>query len=394
MNEPPPSGQEYLLRARTVAPTIEDAGGEIERSHQLTPEVKKALIDGGFYRMLQPHFLGGGELSLSAFAEVIEEFAKYDASTAWCLSQCATCAMAAAYLDRETALAVFGPPEGIAAWGPPAPSEARMVDGGYKVTGAWKFASGGHQASWIGGQSHVIGPDGAPQRKPNGAPVIKVMLFPREDVQLKDAWNVMGLKGTGSDDYSVTDLFVPEPFSFGRDEAADRRENSRLFNFSTSNVYSFGFAAVALGIARRMLDDATRLVGEKIPYGTKRAMRDNNVIQGQIGRSEAALRAARSYLYTTAQDIWRDVAENPILSMDQKIEIRLSSATAIHQSAAVADTVYHMVGSTAVFEENPFEQRFRDIHTVTQQLQGRQSHYESVGQVLLGFEPDAALFTT
>ncbi|MBT5666781.1 MAG: acyl-CoA dehydrogenase [Rhodospirillaceae bacterium] len=394
MNEPSPSGPEYLLRARDVAPTFEGANGDIERSRQLTPEVTKALIDGGFYRMLQPNFLGGGELSLAAFAEVIEEFAKFDASAAWCLSQCATCAMAAAYLDRETALEVFGPPEGIAAWGPPAPSEARMVESGYQVTGAWKFASGGHQASWIGGQSHVIGPDGAPKRQPNGAPVIRVMLFPRKDVQLMDSWNVMGLKGTGSDDYSVKDVFVPERFSFGRDEAADKRENSLLFNFSTSNVYSFGFAAVALGIARRMLDDAANIVGEKIPYGTKRAMRDNNVIQGQIGRSEAALRAARNYLYTTAQNIWRDVAENPILSMDQKIEIRLSSANAIHQSAAVADTVYHMIGSTAVFAENPFEQRFRDIHTVTQQLQGRQSHYESVGQVLLGFEPDAALFST
>ena len=395
MNElRPPSGQDYLLRARAIAPVIEGAVNEIERSRQLTPAVKKALMDGGFYRMLQPLFLGGGELSLASFAEVIEEFAKVDASTAWCLSQCCTCAMAAAYLDRATAIEVFGPPDGIAAWGPPAPSEARMVEGGYRVTGTWNFASGGHQASWIGGQSHVIGLDGAPQRKPNGTPVIRMMLLPQKDVRMMDAWNVMGLKGTGSDTYAVKDLFVPERFSFGRDEAVDRRENGLLFKFSTSNVYSFGFAAVALGIARRMLDDATRIVAEKTPYGTKRAMRGNNVVQAQIGRSEAALRSARTYLFTTAQNIWREAAENPTLSMDQKIEIRLSSATAIHQAAEVADTVYHMVGSTAVFEKNPFEQRFRDIHTVTQQLQGRQSHYESVGQVLLGFEPDAALFST
>ena len=128
--------------------------------------------------MLQPHFLGGGELSIADFAAVIEEIAKADASTAWCLSQCAVCAMAAAYLDRPAALQVFGPPDGIVAWGPVAPSEARMVEGGYRVTGSWNFASGGHQASWLGGQSFVYDPNGQQVRKPDGSPLIRMMLFP------------------------------------------------------------------------------------------------------------------------------------------------------------------------------------------------------------------------
>jgi alkylation response protein AidB-like acyl-CoA dehydrogenase len=143
-----------------------------------------------------------------------------------------------------------------------------------------------------------------------------------------------------------------------------------------------------------MLDDAKDVVTEKLPYGTKKPMRENIVIQSQIGRSEAAWRAARTYLYASAQEIWRAMAVAPTLSLDQRVEIRLSSAWAIHQAAGIADTVFHMVGSTAIFEAKPFERRFRDIHTVTQQLQGRQSHYESVGQVLLGLEPDAALFST
>ncbi len=388
------SDQDYLSRARTLATAIEAAADETERSRQLAPQVVAALIDGGFYRMLQPRHLGGSELSLSAFAAVIEEIARSDASTAWCLGQCCACSMGAAYLDRETAREVFGPPDGIIAWGPPAPSEARMVEGGYRVTGKWNFASGGHQASWIGGQSFVIGRDGAPRRTPDGAPVIRMMVMPRKDVELADAWNVMGLKGTGSDSYAVTDLFVPERFTFGRDAAADRKEDGLLFNFSTSNVYSFGFAGVALGIARRMLDNATRVAAEKTAYGTKRAMRDNNVVQANIGRSEAAWRSARTYLHKTAQDLWQAMAENPTLSLEQKIEIRLCSTWAIQQASEIAATVYHMVGSTAVFESHPFERRFRDMHTVTQQLQGRQSHYENVGQALLGVETDAALFTT
>lgn len=395
MNEQePPTFQEYLQRARALAPVIEEAARDAEQRRRLSPTAVRGLIEGGFYRMLQPRFLGGGELPLADFMAVIEELAKADASTAWCVAQCGTCAMAAAYLDRDTAREVFEPDDGIVAWGPPAPSEARIVDGGYRVTGKWNFASGGHQATWLGAQSFVVGRDGKGLRGKTGAPVIRTMLVPRESVRMSDAWNVMGLRGTGSDSFAVEDVFVPERLSFGRDDAADRREGGLLYRFSTSNVYSFAFAALALGIARRMLDDAREVATAKLPYGTKRPMRENNVIQAQIGRAEGGWRAARGYLYATARELWRAMAETPALSLDQRIELRLSSVWSIHQAADIADTVFHMIGSTAIFEAEPFERRFRDMHTVTQQLQGRQSHFESVGQVILGLEPDAALFTT
>jgi alkylation response protein AidB-like acyl-CoA dehydrogenase len=386
--------RDYLSRAKTLAPLIEACADETETTRRLAPRVVDALTQGGFYRMLQPRFLGGAELPLVGFSEVIEEIARSDASTAWCLAQCASCAMAAAYLDRETAIELFGPPEGIVAWGPVAPSEARMVDGGYRVTGKWNFASGGHQATVLGGQCYVLDRDGNPVHKPNGAPLVRMMLFPSKAAQITDVWKVMGLRGTGSDTYGVTDHFVPERMSFARDEDGDRRENGLLFKFSTSNLYSFGFAAVALGIARRMLDDAVAVATQKTPGGSKRAMRDNNVVQAQIGRSEAQWRSARAYLHGVARDLWQGMAEDPVLTLDQKIEIRLSATWAIHQAGEIADTVFHMAGSTAVFQKNPFERRFRDIHTLTQQLQGRQSHYENVGQVLLGLDPDALLFTT
>ena len=389
-----PSGKDHLQRARSLAPLIAEYAAASESARRLTPQVVKALIDGGFYRMLQPRFLGGAELPLAAFCEVIEEIAKADASTAWCLAQCSTCAMAAAYLDRNTALKVFGPPEGIVAWGPPAPSEARMVPGGYRVTGSWNFASGGHQARFLGGQSFVTGEDGKPLRRPNGGPVIRMMLFPAEAAEITDVWDVIGLKGTGSDTYSVRDLFVPEQMSFARDEEVDRRECGLLFNFSTSNIYSFGFAAVALGIARQMIDDAIKVASEKTPAGSRRALRDNNVVQAHFGRSEAAWRAARTYLYATARDLWQAMAEKPGMTTAQKIEIRMASTNAILQSGAIVDALYHMLGSSAVFRKHPFERRFRDMHTVMQQLQGRESHYENIGQVLLGVDPDALLFST
>lgn len=389
-----PSLRDYLVRVKDIAAAVSVGGTEIEQNRRLPPQLVRALTDGGFYRMLQPRFLGGAELSLDAFSTVVEALARLDASTAWCVAQCASCAMAAAYLDRDTALELFGPAEGIVAWGPPAPSEARVVDGGYRVTGTWNFASGGRQASWIGGQAYVVGRDGKPLRSDSGAPVFRMMLFPSKDVQMTDVWHVMGLKGTASDTYGVKDVFVPDRLSFARDEDCDRRENGLLFKFSTSNLYSFGFAAVALGIAQQMLDDAIKVASDKTPTASKRAMRDNNVIQAQIGRSEATMRGARHYLHGVARELWQAVAEHPEVTRAQKIEIRLCSTWVIHQAMSVADTVYHMLGSTAVFEKNPFERRFRDIHTLSQQLQGRQAHFESVGQVMLGLEPDTVLFTT
>jgi len=164
------------------------------------------------------------------------------------------------------------------------------------------------------------------------------MLVPRKDVRLQDAWNVMGLKGTGSDAYALEDVFVPERFTMGRDEAEDRREDGLLYKFSMSNVYSFVFAALALGIARRMLDDARTVVIEKLPYGTKQPLRENNVIQAQIGRAEGGWRAAHGYIYATAESLWQSMAKTPSLSLDQRIELRLSSVWTIHQAEDIART--------------------------------------------------------
>lgn len=384
----------YVERAHGLAPLLEAAAPAAEAARRLTPEVVRALVDGGFYRMLQPVSLGGAELSVPAFMETIEVIAGADASTAWCLTQCCVCSMAAAYLDRATAAEIFGPSHGIVAWGPPAPSEARVVDGGYLVTGKWNFASGGHQASWLGGQSFVIERDGSPRRRSNGAPLVRMMLLPIAKVDLADAWHVLGLNGTGSDSYAVANLFVPERFSFGRDEAAERKETGTLYHFSGSNVYACGFAALALGVARKVLSALIEVANAKQPSGSKRSLRDNNAVHAEIGRAEARLRSARAYLYGTAREAWDEVSTSGALGDSQKIQIRLASTWAIHESAKVVDAAYQRLGATAIFANNLFERRFRDMHTVTQQLQGRVSFYENVGQVLLGLEPDAPLFST
>jgi alkylation response protein AidB-like acyl-CoA dehydrogenase len=384
---------DYLRRAREFGPELAAAADEIEQRRELPAAIVDGLVERELFRVLLPRVFGGAELPPARYVEVIEEIARHDASTAWCLGQACGCTMTAAYLDPAVAREIFGPKHGIVAWGPPGPAEARAAPGGYRLTGTWSFASGSHHATWLGAHVPVLAADGAPQRRPEGGPVIRTLLFPKERAEFTDIWHVIGLRGTGSDSYRVSDLFVPEAYAVLRGTEAEPRQPGALYAFSSSNIYASGFAGVALGIARSVLDAFVELGRDKIPRGAQRTLRDNNVIQAQVAQSEARLRGARAFLLGSLDDIWREVAQSGRLTTDDNTTIRLASTWAIHQGCDVVDTAYHAAGATAIFESNPFERRFRDIHTVAQQYQGRQAHFETVGQALLGLEPEAAMFT-
>ncbi len=370
----------YVERARQLGPELEAAAEQIERRREVPEPIVEALVENGLFRLLLPRSLDGAELPPAAYVQVIEEVAKHDASTAWCLGQANGCTMTAALLDPEVAQEIFGGRRGIVAWGPPGPAEARQVAGGYRLTGTWSFASGSHHASWLG--AHVTMP-----------PVMRTLLFPKVSAKFSDIWHVIGLRGTGSDSYTVIDLFVPENHTVLREAEPKRRQPGLLYAFSSSNMYSSGFAGVALGIARSTLDAFIELARDKIPRGAKRTLRDDNVVQSQVAQSEARLRATRAFLLGSLEQIWRDVSRSGRLTLDHNTTIRLASTWAIHQAKDVVDTAYHAAGATAIFESNPFERRFRDIHTVIQQYQGRQAHFATVGQVLLGLQAEGTMFT-
>jgi alkylation response protein AidB-like acyl-CoA dehydrogenase len=380
-------GAEYLERARAFVPELAAAASEIERRRELPEPVVTAMVERGFFRMLLPRSLGGAELPPASYVRVVEEIAKGDASAAWCLNQGAGCSMTAAYLEPAVAREVFGPPRGILAWGP-GPGKARIVEGGYRVTATWSFASGSHNATWLGCHVPVYDENGKQLFHPDGSPVIRTPIFPKSCAEMTDIWHVIGLRGTGSDKYSVTDLFVPAAYVAARDEDGTRREDGLLYRFSSLQLYASGFAGVAMGIARSALDAFVELARDKVPFRGRSTLRDNNVVQSQVAQAEARLRSARAFLYGSLEEITGEVACSGHLTLDQRMTIRLASTFAIHQSMAVVDMAYHAAGSTAIFEENPFERRFRDIHTVSQQLQGRQEHFETVGQYLLGLNPD------
>jgi indole-3-acetate monooxygenase len=387
-------GAVYLARARELGPKLAAAADEIERRSELPEPIVAALVERGLFRLLLPRSLGGAELPPQAYVPVVEEVAKHDASVAWCLGQANGCAMTAAYLEPGVGCEIFGRDPGIVAWGPPGgPAEARAVPGGYRLTGRWSFASGSHHAAWLGAHVAIVAEDGGPRLRPDGSPAFRTLLFPKTSTVMSDTWHVVGLRGTGSDTYAVTDLFVPENHTVARGADAKPREPGLLYAFSSSNMYSAGFAGVALGIARGVLDAFVELARDKIPRGAQRTLRDNNVIQAQVAQSEARVGAARAFLVRSLAEIWCEAGSSHRLGHDHNTTIRLASTWAIHQARDAVDTLYHAAGATSIFEDNPFERRFRDIHTVVQQYQGRQAHFETVGQVLLGLGPESTMFT-
>jgi indole-3-acetate monooxygenase len=385
MNKPSALG--LVERARALAPLIAKEAGDAEQARRLTEPVVSALIENGLYRSLLPQAIGGHEAPLDVFMQMLEEVAKADASTAWCLGQCSVCGMVAAYLDVDTAREIFGAPQSVLAWGAIA-HEVRATEGGYIANARWDFASGIRQANWLGAHVRILEADGTPRKRPDGGPEIRTILFPATSAVLYDVWDVIGLRATGTDSYSVEKLFIPERFTALRDVIPAVRDPGLLYKIATHYVFAMGFGAVSLGVARATLDAVTELARRKSPQGLS-SMRDNAAIQGSIGRMEASLRAARAYLYGTAAEIWVHLADGGSLTEQHRVAMRLASTFTIHQSASVVDTAYHMAGATAVFRANGFERRFRDMHAIAQQIQARNAHYEDAGKAILDNNLDA-----
>ena len=385
---------DYIARARAIAPTLAAASDEIERRRELPPRIVEALIAGGFFRLLHPRSQGGAELQPLVYVQVLEEIAKADPSTAWSLGQNSGCSMISAYLAPEIAREVFGGPRGILAWGPDVPGAGRgtLVEGGIRVTGQWGFATGSRHATWLGAHIPLFAPDGTPHLNPNGRPVVRTVLFPKTSARIIDNWQVIGLRGTGSDSYAVDDLFVPQPHTAGRDNPAERREEGLLYRFTSGMIYAMGFSNVSLGIARGALAAFVELARDKVPRGARGTLRENNVIQSQVAQCEARLSSARAWLHQLLAEMWQEAGEKGDFNPDKHAQLRLASTWAIKEAREVVATVYHAAGATAIFEDNPFERRLRDMHAGSQQGQGRPVHFETVGQILLGLPPEGRMF--
>ena len=384
MEPGPYSGQILLQAARSLATQIVAAADEVERQRRLPDSLVATLRNGGLYRMLVPRSVGGAELTLSEFAEVIEELARADASVAWCVAQNSGVCGKSGYLPPEGLREVFGDRDTILSWGN-GPTSALKVPGGYRLTGRWIFSSGIRNATWTGAHNaSVIDEHGDPAPDESGQPRLISLFFPIDEAELFDVWQVSGLRGTGSDTYSVTDLFVPDH----RVAMREPQEPGTLYRFNTTNMFSAGFAAVALGVARGAQDALLDLAVSKSPRGMDSALGSQQYAQIRIAKAEATLRSARDFLFETARRSWERVEESRVLDMETRINLRLATTDTIQRCAEVVDNAYHLAGSTAILGERAFERRFRDMHAITQHFQARDDHFQRVGQFMLGQEPD------
>jgi indole-3-acetate monooxygenase len=382
-------GAELVERARGLIPMITAATGAIERDRVIPADVLKAMHDARLFRTLIPASIDGEEVEPATFFQVVEAVAMADASVAWCLCQNSGVSMAAAYLDPKVARELFGAANAAVATGAPTPhAKAVVTEGGYRVSGHWHFASGSRHSQWIGGHSTVCEPDGSPRLGPNGKPLdARTLFFPKSKAKITDTWQVIGLRGTGSDDYEVSDLFVPEAYSFTRESDADRRETGPLYKFSIFNMFGIGFCAVALGIARTVLTDFIAVAKKKKAHSSGKLLAENDFVQTEVGRAEAKLGAARAYVLDGYAQLYEQALRGEKVSAAQRYASRGMTCFAIQQAREVVDFAYHAAGAGAIFDNNPFERRFRDLHTVTQQSQAHVENFESLGQSLMGIQP-------
>jgi alkylation response protein AidB-like acyl-CoA dehydrogenase len=375
--------------AEAVRPRVAAASDEIETTRRLPPELLDTLHQAQLFRLLLPRSSNGIETDPITFFHVTEAIAQADASTAWCLGQAGGCAMSAAYLDWPVAQAIFGDdPKAVLAWGPGPKARAIECDGGYRVTGIWAFASGGRHANWLGAHCPILQADGSPRLDADGRQAERTMLVRTEDVTWTDIWNTVGLRGTASDQFALNDHFVRADHSMTRDFEKERRETGPLYRMSASNCFQIGFAGVACGIARGALDSFVDTARNKVPFGMRSPLRDNAVTQSGLAQAEVNLRAARAFVLQSMAEIWKDLCAGATISVEQRITIRMASTNAIAKAREAVDFAYHAAGATAIFENHPLERRFRDMHTVTQQLQARSSHFETVGAWMMGAASD------
>ena len=288
-------------------------------------------------------------------------------------------------LKFAAALATFGSAGVGLAWGARhGASKAIRVEGGYRLSGTWSFASGGRHSTWMGAHSAVQNPDGTPHMR-HGRADDRSFVFRRSEAKIVDDWFVLGLRGTGSDTYTVEDLFIPDAMAPARDVLQERRETGPIYTIGSTLLYASGFCSVTIGLARRLLEAYVELARGKYSRASINSMAANNAIQREIALLDARLSAARAFLHAEVRATY-DAAANGTLDVDRRMRLRLATTHGMNEASDVSIAAYRAAGTTAILDSAPFERRFRDAMSASQHLQAMLGHVEMVGRHILGVE--------
>ena len=382
-----------IQAVRSLLADVRAAAAETERGRRLAPTLAAKMAEAGLFRLCVPRDLGGLEASPREAIEALEEIAKADGAAGWCVMVAITSSLVAGYLDEPTAREIFGDPGSIVS-GVFAPrGVARVVDGGYRVTGRWPFASGCQHATWLLGGA-VIFEGAAPRMTDGNVPETRLMIFRAADVIIHDTWNVVGLAGTGSHDIEVADVFVPaaRSVSFFTDP---RARTGALYELPAFGFLALGVAAVALGIAQSASDDFRRLASEKTPFGGKRPLAARPAIQTHLAEIESRIRSARAFLHAAIDRALQAHASagTPDLDLDleHRVELRLAACHATTSAARAVDMAYTAAGGSSIYASSPLQRCFRDVHVATQHVMIGPVIQELCGKVLAGIDADTSM---
>jgi indole-3-acetate monooxygenase len=369
-----------IAAARSLAPAIAEDADQIEAGGRLTDAVAKDLTAAEIFQMYLPASFGGPEVEPLTGFKVCEELARVDASVGWCAQVSAAVTVFLAWLD-PTALAemveISDGPLHVAGSARPL-GRATRVDGGFRVTGHWNYASGVRHANWFLATSLVDRPD--------GSEAARSMLVPIADGEIVGNWGVVGMRGTGSDDFVLDDVFVPEG-RVGSNRWITERRGS-LYDPRLLMVATWApTAGVGIGIAQGALDALIELgelgsTGSPLPLktraGVQQAVAEAETITGSA-RAEESIGAAWQVLLDDGPDLDRAVAR-----------AQLAITNTLNEAVRVADICFHAAGTNAISTANRLERSLRDAHTAVQHAAGQSIHQRVAARTLLGLDPEPA----
>jgi alkylation response protein AidB-like acyl-CoA dehydrogenase len=372
----------YLLAAVERIRDVVAAGAEeAERLRTLPTATVRALVDSGLLAMKVPASLGGAEADPVTQLDVIEAVTRIDASTGWCLMVATTAVgLPAGFLPDEAVARILEggrvPPAAIAIL---PTGTATPVDGGYRLTGRWPFASGVRHAEWLTAGVMV-------RRDARDAGERSIAVIPAAAAAIHDNWQVAGLEGTGSSDFSVTDGFVPAAFVWS--VAARPRRGDALFRLGMPAFVAYEHVAFALGVGRRALEAAAALALTKARgIVTTSPLAGRAAFQALIGEGEIRLRAARAGAVELFEAAWAAVGAGQTLSRRQQAELRSVATHATETAVDVVTGLFRAAGGGALYRSGVLQRCLRDINAGAQHFMVSDSAYERLGQILLGF-PD------
>jgi indole-3-acetate monooxygenase len=380
---------DVVAAARSLIPQVIAARDECERLRHVPTPMVEALAEAGLLQMYLPRSMGGPELPPLVVFRVVEEISRADGSIGWCTMIATGVSNSMGLLEAEVGREMAGCPADMRLAGSIRPmGRARPVDGGHRVDGRWDFASGVNHARWLMCPC-VIWDDGKPVRTPMGAPMTRIFWAPAESATILDTWHVVGLRGTGSHDFTLADVFVPAARSVAATDLP--REEGLLYDqrLHLSWIWT-ATVANAIGIARGALDAFTDLASTKSSTMSTTLLRDRPLVQARVAEAEATLSAARAYVQTAVGDLWERAGRGESDLDVAVVQARLAIARGMHEAVHAVDLLFHAAGTNAVYERNPLERHFRNIHVAVQHAAALPAHMEAAGKFLLGLRPSDA----